>query len=162
MKPEDEWMDKGRASVGGMQSVCGQRVSSGCDEAMTSIQGECTIPEAQNDINHLKSAALAAASAALGIGLSELPEPASFRAPSFLPMLCSEATVPKAEFQASSRVTEGCSSAVSDSKLLSSRQTDVRGTRRVAGVTKKSSPGKQAPNLSQLSQSQIDANWDSL
>lgn len=155
-------MDKGRISVGDMPSVCGQRVSSVCDEAMTSIPGECRAPEAKlSDRGHLKSAALAAASAALGI--TELPEPASFRAPSFLPTLGNEAStsLPKAGVQVCSREAEACSSTAGDSKLQGSRHGDVRPVRRVVtgSTTKKSSPGKQASNLSQ---SQIDANWDAL
>lgn len=157
-------MGKGRTSVGGMPSVCGQRVSSVCEEAMTSTQGECRVPEgAHTDRNDLKNAALAAASAALGI--TELPEPVSCRPPSFLPMLSTEATaapLPKAGVQVCSREAEACSSSAGDSKSLRSRPSDVRQVRRVGGNngnTKKGSPTKQASNLSQ---SQIDANWDAL
>lgn len=143
-----------------MNSMCGQRVSSECDEAMTSTQGECTEHEAaQNDRDHVKSAALAAAAGALG--LSELPDPISFRSPSFLPKLGSEASAPKAasmsitEAQASSTavVVEGADSAAGNTRLK----------RGAAGRSvKKRGAAKQSSNPSQLSQSQIDANWDAL
>jgi hypothetical protein len=163
--PANEWMGRGRPSGSGMLSVPGHRASDSCEEAMCSTQGECTAHEgAQNDIEQLKRAALAAATSALGI--TELPEPASFRAPSFLPMLGNEApaaSTNKAEVPisltgvagSSLTGTESCSDAASYCKLQRPQAT-LSCKKRQAG------PIKQASGTSQLTQSQIDANWDAL
>lgn len=153
MTPEDEWMSKRSASVVGGPSMCGQHVSAG-GEAISSPQGECSAIEAHNDRHRLKSAALAAAGAALGI--TELPDPATFRTTSFLPMIGSEASVAplvKSKVQASTNLTE-------DRKEDAGSKLRTRKEFRCS--KRRSSPFKQGSCPSQLTQSEIDANWDAL
>lgn len=138
-------------SIGGTQSMCGQRPRSGAEETMNPVERSPRQEAGQDNQDSLKSAALAAATAELG--LSELPEAAFFRSSSALPSAPSQqcATVPGTEKDVNPKHR------VETNVTHKGRVPPIQGNRK-----KLRDSAKPGIGSSQLTQSQLDANWDAL